>query len=90
MEKQLRNIETYKEMTFSEQDLSDLVDRINDCFLEFKTKKLITEKEYKYFTYKFEKTFNLGKFYLPPKIQKPLRRSLLQHTPVYFDKDQFW
>ena len=42
--KQLSNIETYEEVSFSEHDFSDLVDRSNDCFLEVKRKDLITEK----------------------------------------------
>lgn len=28
-------MKTYEEVTLSEHDLSDLVDRSNDCFLEF-------------------------------------------------------
>ena len=32
------------------------------AFLELRKKKLIAEKEYKYFTNKFKKASNLGKF----------------------------
>ena len=44
-ENKLSDIQTYEEVTFGKHDHSYLVDRINDCFLELKRKKLNTEKE---------------------------------------------
>ena len=35
----------------------------------------ITEKELKYFSYEFKKSFNLGKLYLLTKIHKSQKRS---------------
>ena len=49
------------------------------CF-NLKRKGLITQKEIKYFTYEFEKSANLGKFYLLPKIHK--RLSAVPGRPV--------
>ena len=56
--KQLSDITTYEDVTFSKYDISDLVDRNNNLFLRLKRKKLITEKEYKYLIYKYKKVLN--------------------------------
>ena len=52
--------------------LSDLVDKSNKQFKSLHSRNCITEKELKYFPYKFKKTINLGKSYLLPKIYKRL------------------
>ena len=41
-------------------------------FRGLKSQIKITEKELKYFTYKYQKATNLGKMYLLPKIHKRL------------------
>ena len=40
--------------------------------MSLKHRRLITEKFFKYFRFKFKKTCNLGKIYLLPKIHKRL------------------
>ena len=40
------------------------VDRSNRIFKSFDTRKFIIKKEFKYFSYDFKKTTNLGKLYL--------------------------
>ena len=40
--------------------------------MSLKHRRLITEKFFKYFRFKFKKTRNLGKIYLLPKIHKRL------------------
>ena len=59
-------------MNFKETMLSDLVDKSNKFFKSLHSRKCITEKELKYFSYQFKKTTNLGKLYLLPKIHKRL------------------
>ena len=41
-------------------------------FQELKRKKVITEKEKNYFKFNFKNVTNVGKLYLPPKINKRL------------------
>ena len=49
-----------------------LVERSNKRFNHLCNRKLISEKELKYFTYSFKKATNLGKLYFLPKIHKGL------------------
>ena len=70
--KQLEDKTVYKDVDFKETILSDLVDKSNRIFKSLYTRKFITEKELKYFSYDFKKTTNLGKLYLLPKIHKRL------------------
>ena len=49
-----------------------MVEKSNSIFESLKKRKLTTEKEFKYFTYKYKKATNVGKIYLLPKIHKRL------------------
>ena len=69
---QLRDNTVYKDVNFKEAILSDLVDKSNKFLKSLHSRKCITEKELKYFSYQFKKTTNLGKLYLLPKILKRL------------------
>ena len=71
-ENQVKDNTIYKDVSFKETMLSDLVDKSNKCFKSLHSRKCITEKELKYFSYQFKKTTNLGKLYLSPKIHKRL------------------
>ena len=71
-ENQLKHNTVYKDVNFKETMLSDLVDKSNKFFKSLHSRKCITEKELKYFSYQFKKTTNLGKLYLLPKIHKRL------------------
>ena len=72
--KQLEAKTVNKDINFKETILSDLVDKSNRIFKSLYTHKFITEKELKYFSYDFgfQKTANLGKLNLLPKIHKRL------------------
>ena len=67
-ENHLKDSTVYKDVSFKETMLSDLVDKSNKFFKSLHSRKCITEKELKYFFYQFKKTTNLGKLYLLPKI----------------------
>ena len=71
-ENQLKGNTVYKDVNFTETILSDLVDKSNKFFKSLHSRKCITEKELKYFSYQFKKATNLGKLYLLPKIRKRL------------------
>ena len=71
-EKQLGDKNICKDVNFSDKSLRDLVDESNKMFRSLKSQGKITEKELKYFTYEYQKTTNLGKMYLLPKIHKSL------------------
>ena len=69
--KQINNSSTYIEINnFKEINLADLVEKSNTLFRKLYSKKSITEKEMKYFTYSFKKSSSLGKLYILPKIHK--------------------
>ena len=70
--KQLRDTNIYEDVNFNENILSGLVERSNKIFSRLCSRKLISEKELKYFTYSFKKATNLGKLYFLPKIHKRL------------------
>ena len=65
-EKQLGNRYVYKDISFNEKLLSDLVERSNQIFHSLKRKGLITAKQLKYFLYNYKNATNLGKLYLLP------------------------
>ena len=65
-------IDLYEDVNFNENILTDLVEKSNKIFSCLCSRKLISEKELKYFTYSFKKATNLGKLYFLPKIHKPL------------------
>ena len=48
------------------------MERSNKIFNGFRSCKLISENELKYFTYSFKEAADVGKLYFLPKIQKPL------------------
>ena len=47
------------------------MEKSNSIFQSLRKRKLISEEEFKYFTYKYKDT-NFGKMYLLPKIHKCL------------------
>ena len=71
-EKQLSYTKVYKSVDFKENLLTGLVESSNNMFLSLKRKGLISQKELKCFTYEFNKSTNLGKLYIVPKIHKRL------------------
>ena len=69
--KQLSNSSTYVEVkNYKEKLLVDLTEKNNKIFKKLCNKKVITEKEFKRFTYSFKNASCLGKMYLLPKIHK--------------------
>ena len=71
--KQLSDISTYVELNnYQEKLLVSLTEKSEKLFKKLCNKKVITEKELKYFTYNFKSGSCLGKMYLPPKIDKRL------------------
>ena len=70
--KQFEDKGVYKDINFKETILSDLVDKSNRIFKRLYTRKFITEKERKYFSYDIKKITNPGKLCLLPKIHKRL------------------
>ena len=71
-ERQLGDTSIYKDVSFNDKVLSDLVDNSNKLFQCLKRKGSITDKELKYFLYNYKNSTNLGKLYLLPKIHKRL------------------
>ena len=72
-EKQLKDRKVYQEVKFSENILTDLVEKSNTMFKKLRRKGVISEKELKYFSFEYKKATNLGKLYLLPKIHKRLK-----------------
>ena len=71
--KQVCDTSTYFEVKkYNDQLLSQLTEKRNKFFKRSYNKKLISEKELKYFSYNFKNTSCLGKMYLLPKIHKRL------------------
>ena len=71
--KQLCDSSTYVEVNnYEEKLLVDLTEKSEKLFKKLCNKKVITEKELKYFTYSFRSGSCLGKMYLLPKIHKRL------------------
>ena len=73
VEKQLKDRKVYQEVSFSENILTDLVEKSNTMFRNLRRKGVISEKELKYFSFEYKKVTNLGKLYLLPKIHKRLK-----------------
>ena len=71
-DRQLKDNETYESSSLKDEDLVKLVEKSNSIFQSLRKRKLITEEELKYFTYKYKKATNFGKMYLLPKIHKRL------------------
>ena len=51
VEKQLQDVDIYKDTDFKESDLVKLVEKNNTMFQSLRRKNLITEKKLKYFSY---------------------------------------
>ena len=83
--KQLRDTNIYEDVNFNQNILTGLVERSNKIFSRLCIRKLISEKELKYFTYSFKKATNLGKLYFLPKIHKRLRS--VPGRPVISDQN---
>ena len=71
-ESQLKNEQVYKKFSFKQDMLCDLVTKSNGFFKNLMRSGCITEKELKYFSYKYKKITNLGMLYIHPKIHKRL------------------
>ena len=71
-ENQLKDHTVYKDVNFKEAMVSELADKSNKFFKSLHSRKCITEKELKCFSYQFKKTTNLGKLYLLSKSHKRL------------------
>ena len=78
--RQLEDQNIYENVKFNENILTDLLAKTNKIFKRLCSRKLISEKELKYFTYNFKKATNLGKLYFLPKIHK--RLSAVPGRPV--------
>ena len=71
--KQLNDESIYVDVKHSnDKTLSDLIEKSNNFFKCSNKKKIISERELKYFPYSFKNTSCLGKMHLLPKIQKKL------------------
>ena len=71
--KQLSDSLTYAEVkNYKEKLLVDLTEKSNKILKKLRNKKVMTQKEFKYFTYSFKNPSCLGKMYLLPKIHKRL------------------
>ena len=71
-EKQLNDVNVYKDVCFNAKLLQELVGTSNKLFQSLKAKGKIGDMQLKYFTYQYKKVTNLGKLYLLPKIHKRL------------------
>ena len=72
-EKQLKDKKVYQKVSFSENILTDLVEKSNTMFKNIRRKGVISEKELKYFLFEYNKATNLGKLYLLRKTHKHLK-----------------
>ena len=71
--KQLNDESIYVDIKHStDKTLSDLIEKSNNFFKRLNRKKIISEKELKYFSYSFKNASCLGKMYLLPKIHNRL------------------
>ena len=71
-ENHLKDNNTYKDVKFGDDDLVKLVGTYNKMFKQLLSKQNISSSEFKYFSYNYKKSTNLGKMYLLPKIHKRL------------------
>ena len=71
--KQLNDESIYVDIKHStDKTLSDLIEKSNNFFKRLNKKRIILEKEPKYFLYSFNNASCLGKMYLLPKFHKRL------------------
>ena len=66
-EKQLSDKNVYKEVNFNEKLIQDLTETCNKIF-----RSLITDKDFKYFSFDHKRVCNLRKLYFLPKFHKRL------------------
>ena len=71
-EKQLGDKNIYKDVSFNDKILRDLVEASNRMFLNLKRKGSLSQKEMKHFVYDYKNASNLEKLYFLPKIHKRL------------------
>ena len=71
-EKQLNDTSVYKDLSFIDRLLQELVATSNKLFQNLKAKGKINDKQLKYYTYQHKKVTNLSKLCLLPKIHKRL------------------
>ena len=70
---QVNDESNYVEVThYNYKILSNLIEKSNNFFKRLNKKKIISEREFKYFSYGFKNASCLGKMYLLPKIFKRL------------------
>ena len=63
-DRQFKDNEAYENSSFEDVDLVKLIEKSNSIFESLRKRKLVTEEELKYFTYKYKKATNFGKMYL--------------------------
>ena len=71
-ENHLKDRNTYKNVKFGDNDLVKLVEQSNKIFKQLLTMQNISSSEFKYCSYSYKKSTNLGKMYLFPKTHKRL------------------
>ena len=71
-ESHLKDNNTYKDVKFRDDYLVKLVEKSKKMFKQLLSKQNISSSEFKYFSYNYKKSTNLGKIYLLPKIHKRL------------------
>ena len=71
-ESHLKDNNTYKDVKFRDDYLVKLVEKSKKMFKQLLSKQNISSSEFKYFSYNYKKSTNLGKMYLLPKIHKRL------------------
>ena len=85
----LRDTNICEDVNINENILTGLVVRSNKIFNRLCSRKLISEKELKCFTYSFKKATNLGKLYFLPKIQERMNcvpvRPVISNWPYIKD-----
>ena len=69
-EKQLSDPSVYRNVSNGENILPKSSDVSNEMSSSLRRKSFITEKQLKYFTYKYKLYYTIGKLYLLPKIHK--------------------
>ena len=62
----------YKNVSFNDKILCNMVETSNNMFLNLKRKGSISEKEINFFVYDYKNASNLRKLYFLPKIHKRL------------------
>ena len=63
-ENHLKDKNTYQDVKFGDDVLVTLVDKSNEMFKQLLSKQNISSSEFKYFSYNYKKSTNLGKMYL--------------------------